>query len=355
MPDFVPVSNPLDLTAQALVDPDLYRRTLSALLDDERFGSIVFGIIQTDVKTSDLKFPPIIDAIEQLQPQTPVIFTGLDDGAEVPEKYIQRLRELNVPYFTSPTRALRALARLTALSQRDFESNSDDVSVTSGEVLPAGTVAEYRAKQLLGPQGISFPPGQFATDIEQALLIAQEIGFPVVLKAQAADLSHKSDAGGVILNVGNAVELNDAWRQLYANIAEHCPDVTLDGVLIEKMGQRGVEFIVGGRNDPEWGPVVLVGFGGVQAELMKDVRLLPPDLTIEAIINELQQLKQSALLRGFRGSAALDVEALAEIIAKTATILRTQPEIREIDLNPVIVYPQGEGVIALDALMFVER
>ncbi|MBN2791437.1 MAG: acetate--CoA ligase family protein [Desulfuromonadales bacterium] len=355
MPDFVPVSNPLDLTAQALVDPDLYRRTLAALLDDKRFGCILFGIIQNDAKTADLKFPPIIAAIEKLQPQTPVIFAGLDEGAQVPAKYIQRLRELNIPYFVSPDRALRALSLVSKLSTRNFVTCEAVVPEASREPLPSGTVAEYRAKQLLAPQGIAFPPGRFVVDLEQAQSAAAEIGFPVVLKAQAADLSHKSDAGGVILNVTNDVELNEAWQRLYANIAQHCPDLALDGVLIEKMGQRGVEFIVGGRNDPEWGSVVLVGFGGVQAELMKDVRLLPPDLTIDGIISELQQLKQSALLRGFRGAPALDVEALAGIIARTATILRTQPEIREIDLNPVIVYPQGQGAIALDALMLIAQ
>ncbi len=353
MPDFVPVSNPLDIAAMGLIDPDLFRRTLECVLEDERFGCVFFGIIQTDAKTSNIKFPSIIAAVEQLHPRTPVIVAGLDEGAQVPAEYIQRLRELNVPYFVSPDRAMRAVARLAELTARDFSCCDVSQAAVAGESLQAGTVPEYRAKQWLAPLGIAFPPGQFAVTLEEAVSAANSLGFPVALKAQAADLSHKSDVGGVILNLQNEAELMEAWRRLYANIAQYCPGVTLDGVLVEKMGQRGLEFIVGGRNDPDWGPVVLAGFGGVQAEILKDVRLLAPDLTIEGIVRELHLLKQSALLKGFRGSPALDVEALARVIYRVAAVLRAHPEIREIDLNPVIVYPEGQGVVALDALMLV--
>ena len=106
----MPASNPVDLTAQALIEPDLYRRTLSALLQDDRFGSVILGIIQTDPKTSQLKFPAIIAAVEQLETQKPLLFAGLDDGADVPADYIAQLRALNVPYFPSAERAFRAVA-----------------------------------------------------------------------------------------------------------------------------------------------------------------------------------------------------------------------------------------------------
>jgi acyl-CoA synthetase (NDP forming) len=127
----------------------------------------------------------------------------------------------------------------------------------------------------------------------------------------------------------------------------------LDGVLIEKMSKPGVELIIGGRNDPDWGPVVLAGFGGIQAEILQDVRLLPANLTIAGIVRELGLLKSAALLRGFRGSPVLDVVAAADIISRVAAVLRAEPSIREIDLNPVIIYPQGQGAIALDALVVV--
>lgn len=350
IPDFIPVSNPMDLTAQALVDPDLYRRTLAPLLADDRFGSVILGIIQTDPNTSRLKFEPIAEAIRALSPQKPVIFAGLDEGAQVPPAYIKALRALNVPYFPSPDRAFRAIARLGAA--HDFAKTSEEPVTAS---LPmGGVIPEYRAKQLLAPIGIPFPEGGFATSVAEAQAVAARIGYPVVIKAQAPALSHKSDAGGVILNLADDAALAEGWARLHANIATHAPGLTLDGVLVEAMGARGVELIVGARNDPEWGPVILVGFGGVQAEILQDVRLLPADLTPEAIVGELRKLKSGALLDGWRGSPALDVGAVAAIVGNVGRLLRGTPAIREIDLNPVIVYPQGQGAVALDALILAD-
>ncbi len=349
LPDFIPVSNPMDLTAQALVDPDLYRRTMAPLLADPAFGSIVLAIIQTDAATATLKFEPIIAAIEALEPDKPVIFAGLDDGAAVQPEYITRLRKLGVPYFPSPDRAFRALAKI-------LKAGSGNEQMPTGEPTTAtlphgGVIAEYRAKDVLAPLGIPFPQGGFATTLVEAQAVAARIGYPVVIKAQAQALSHKSDAGGVILNLADDAALADGWARLHANVAAHAPDVTLDGVLVETKGARGVELIVGARNDPDWGAVILVGFGGVQAEILQDVRLLSPDLSRDAIITELRALKSGALLDGWRGAPALDVGAVADIIATLGRLLRGTPGIREIDLNPVVVYPQGQGAIALDALI----
>jgi len=353
LPNFVPVSNPVDLTAQGLVDPDLYRRTLEALLPDQRFGSIVLGIIQTDEKTSIIKFPPLIGAVRNLKPQKAVIFAGLDEGAAVPPEYIEQLRSLNVPYFPSPDRAFRAVARWHAAAERDMTS-ADALPVQLSEKLPSkGALSEYRSKQLLMPLEVSFPVGRLVQTLEAAQQAAAKIGTPVVLKAQSSDLPHKSDAGGVILGLKDPKSIADGWVRLQTNIGRHCPGLVLDGVLVEQMSKPGVELIIGGRNDPDWGAVVLAGFGGIQAEILHDVRLLPSDLTIEGIVRELNLLKSSALLRGFRGSPALDVIAVATIISRVAGLLRAEPSIREIDLNPVIIYPQGEGAIALDALVVV--
>ena len=349
IPDFIGVSNPMDLTAQALVDPDLYRRTLEPLLGDEAFAAVVLGIIQTDPATCARKFPAIIEAIQTLAPQKPVIFAGLDDGAPGPEAYIESLRDLGVPYFPTADRAFRALRQLSKAAARDVSSGGSEPLALAD--LPSGVVPEYRAKQALAPAGIPFPKAQFAASLPEARAAAAAVGFPLVLKAQAAALSHKSDAGGVILGIADEAALEEAWERLYANVARYAPGLVLDGVLIERMGARGTELIVGARNDPEWGPVILVGFGGVQAELLKDVRLLPHDLTHDAIIKELRRLKSGALLDGFRGSPALDVDAVADLIAALGRVLEGTPSIREIDLNPVVVYPKGESVVALDALI----
>lgn len=351
LPDFVGVSNPLDLTAQGLVDPDLYYRTLAALFDDDRFGSIVAGIIQTDPVTVGIKLPPILRAVGELRPAKPVIFAGLDEGADVAQDYIDQLRAFGIPYFPSTERAMRALKRLNDHARRDFSEG--DTSPLAAAALPdqGGVIPEYRAKAILARFGIPFPQGAFCTSVEQATSAAETIGYPVALKAQSADLSHKSDAGGVVLNLRDADELRAGWARLYANVAAHDPALTLDGALLEGMGERGVELIIGAKGDPDWGPVILAGFGGVTAEILQDVRLFTPDLPVDAIVRELHQLKQAVLLRGFRGSPALDVEAVAQIIATLGRVLLAEPSIREIDLNPVIVYPEGKGAVALDALM----
>jgi acyl-CoA synthetase (NDP forming) len=124
-------------------------------------------------------------------------------------------------------------------------------------------------------------------------------------------------------------------------------------VLIEKMGARGVEMIVGAKNDPEWGPVVLAGFGGVTAEILQDVRLFTPDLSEAQIAAGLMELKSAAILAGYRGAPALDVAALAAMIRRIAAVLLAEPSIRELDLNPVILHPVGQGAVALDALMLI--
>ena len=353
LPDFVGVSNPLDLTAQGLVDPPLYQRTLAALFSDARFGSIVAGIIQTDPVTVGIKLPPILRAVEEEKPAKPVILAGLDEGASIPQDWIGRLRALGIPYFPSTERAFRALKRLNAHARRDF--GAADPAPAPAIDLPAqgGVIPEYQAKALLAPLGIPFPHGAFCTSVEAAIAAADRIGYPVVLKAQAAALSHKSDAGGVLLNLANADALRAAWDQLHANVAAYDAGLRLDGALLEGMGERGVELIIGAKSDPDWGPVVLAGFGGVTAEILQDVRLFTPDLPLDAIVRELHQLKQAALLRGFRGAPALDVDAVAQIIATLGRLLLAQPAIREIDLNPVIIYPQGQGAVALDALMLV--
>jgi acetate---CoA ligase (ADP-forming) len=351
VPEFVPVSNPVDLTAQGLIDPDIYRRALEALMNDDRFGVIVLGIIQTDPKTSAAKFPTIINALRLLERKKFVVFAGLDEGAEVPIEYIRQLRALNIAYFPAAERAYRALARLLEPLADPVDEAS---TVLPGFVLPhapPGFIPEYLSKALLGKTGIPFPVGRLVTSPSQAQEAAAEWGTAVVLKAQAAALPHKSDVGGVVLDLKNAADIANGWQRLSDNIARNRPGLKLDGVLVEAMGMRGLELIIGGRNDAEWGATILVGFGGVHAEILKDFVLLPAGLGQAAIVEALYSLRSGILLRGFRGSPALDVTAAAKIIACLGSVLRAEPSIREIDLNPVVIYPAGQGAVALDALI----
>jgi acetate---CoA ligase (ADP-forming) len=353
MPDFVAVSNPVDMTAQVLVDPDMYKRSIAAIAGDDRFGGLILSLIQTDPATAARKYPHILAALRELKPEMPILLTGVDEGAEIPQAYIEEARALGVPYFPSPERAVRAFARLaTRRVPVAGAKKATPLHVASWPV--TGVIPEYRAKQILRPIGIPFPKSELATTLDGALEIGKTLGYPVVLKAQAADLSHKSDAGGVIVGLKNAEELAAGWEKLRQNLNRHRPDLKVDGVLVEAMGARGVEMIVGGRHDKEWGPVVLVGFGGVQAEIYQDVRLLAADLDKTSVLAELNRLKGAALLHGFRGSLPVDLEALANLVQTVGRLLIGEPSIREIDLNPVVVYPQGEGALALDALMMTD-
>ncbi|MFB0610832.1 acetate--CoA ligase family protein [Aurantiacibacter poecillastricola] len=354
LPDFVPVSNPTDITAIGLSEPEIYTKLLSALLEDERVGSVVASIIQSDPITSKIKFPAIQKVFEGGKPAKPLVFAGVDEGATVPQDYIDGLREVGIPWFPSTERAYRAIARLADLAKRDLEARSGESLEVPGVAEEHGVIPEYRAKDLLRPLGIPFPESTFAANAEDAASAAEALGYPVVMKAQAAALGHKSDAGGVILNLKNAGDVREAFDRMTNNVAKYDASIRLDGVLVEKMGTMGTEMIVGAKHDPQWGPVVLAGFGGVTAEILKDVKLFTTDLGLEQVKAKLLELKQAPLLTGWRGSPALDVDALAEMIVTMGRIMEGNPSIREVDLNPVIVYPQGQGVMALDALMLVD-
>ena len=285
----------------------------------------------------------------------PLIFAGLDEGADMPAHFIAALRGAGVPWFPTNERAMRALAALSAHAALDFDDASPAPTPLPGLGEAVGMVPEYRAKALLAPLGVPFPAGTFAASAEAAIAAANALGYPVAMKAQAAALGHKSDAGGVMLNLASAEQVSAAWAKMHDNVAQYDRSINLDGVLIEAMGKRGLEMIVGAKNDPEWGPVVLAGFGGVTAEILADVRLFTPDMGEEAIIASLMQLKSAALLAGYRGSPALDVAALAKLIRCISAILLAEPTLAEIDLNPVILHPKGEGIVALDALMLVHK
>ena len=356
LPDFIPTTNPLDVTAQGLIDPDLYRQTLPLILADERYGSLVLAIILTDEPTSGLKFPPIIDAIRELRPSKPIVLAGLDEGAQVHPGYIQELRALRVPFFPTPERAFRALARITSFARRESRLRARNempapVQDPQFPTMTSGVVPEYRSKEVLRALGIRVPDGTLVRTVEEAKAAAAQLGYPVALKAQSAQLSHKSDAGGVALNLNDEDGLSAAWLGMQDSVSRAYPNLVLDGVLVEKMGERGMEFIVGIQNDPDWGPVLLIGMGGVLAEALHDRRLIPPDLPVEVIAEEILELKSAALLRGFRRSPAVDVEALADLVHRLGAFVLANPQIKEVDINPVVAYAKREGVVALDALI----
>ena len=351
LPPFSPPSNPLDLTAQALIDPDLYRRVLDQIARDSAFGSVVVTISLPSADSADRKLPPIIDALGALDGHQAVVFAMLGEDCPIPVAYVDRIRATGTPFFRSPERAFRALAALKKVAR---------VPPVIASATPGGAVAlepgilpEYRAKQLLARCGLKIPPSRLVTSLEEALTAAAALGFPLALKAQSSRLPHKSEVGAVALDLRDAAALRSAWATMQDRLATERSDVTLDGMLLERMGEEGVEIIVGARNEGGWGPVILVGLGGILTELLQDVVFIPAGVGRSEIARALRSLKGARLFDGYRGSPPADVEAVMAVVETLSAFLLQHPEISEADLNPVRVHARGLGATVLDALFVV--
>jgi acetate---CoA ligase (ADP-forming) len=369
-PDLILPTNPLDLTAQTLVDPKLLPDAMNAFLADDGIGCVMLTPMCPHPAITKRRMEPLIYHLQTARPPKPVIFAMLGDDADVPVEIIGGFRQLDIPFFRSPERALRAFARIShiaplgsrasrppladsqaALEEKQRGQRRSQVAVA--ERLCAGTVPEYLAKRLLEDCGFLVPQGELARDPEGAAAVAARIGFPVALKAQAAALSHKTDAGGVVLGIKDTAALAAAWTKLHDDVARSRPGLVLDGVLIEAMAAKGLELILGARNDREWGPVLIIGLGGVWTEALGDIRLLPPDLAPDQIAAEFRKLRGAKLLSGFRGTPPVDMNAATDAVARLGAFMLAHPEIVEIDLNPVVVYAEGKGAIVLDAVIEV--
>ena len=350
-PKLIMASNPLDLTAQPLVDPGIYAKTIAPLLTDARCGSVLVSIILSSAQMARLKMPPVVDVVRQFAPQRAMVFAMLGEDTPIPQEYVDDIRRAGVPFFRSPERALRAIATLSRWQDRGLALAAP--CAPAAQRLPAGVIPEHRAKQALAAAGLPVAAGELAVSLAEAASVAARIGYPVVLKAQSVSLSHKSDVGGVILGIADDDALAAAWQQLQANLATAAPETPVEGVLVERMGQRGVELIVGAKNDRDWGPVLMIGMGGTAAEALADMRVLPVGSSEAQIIEEVRKLKGAALLGAFRGAAPRDLAALARAVRALGEFIRAHAEIAEIDINPLVVYAEGEGVLALDALIHV--
>jgi acyl-CoA synthetase (NDP forming) len=277
---------------------------------------------------------------------------ALGDESPLPAEFSTTFRDSGVPVFRSAERAMRALALATAYG-RALQASGEKAPLAHDAVPPlpprGGVLPEYVGKAFLKALGIAVPAGALAADLAAATAIATSIGYPVALKAQAASLTHKSDAGGVILSVENDSALTKAWQRMQDNMAR--AGVTPDGVLVETMAGHGLDMIVGARRDPDWGAVLMVGLGGIFVETLGDVRLMPAELPKAGVLAEIARLQCAPLLRGARGQPPADIDALADAIVRIGAAMRARPEITEIDINPLRVLEAGRGVVALDALI----
>jgi acyl-CoA synthetase (NDP forming) len=351
LPAFVHPNNPLDLTTQPIWQPELVGIGAKTLLDDPAIGSLVISITVGGPAQSVLYIKGLIEALKGNS--KPVVFSILGDRSPLAPEFLELARDHRIILSRSSERTLRAMAQVTAYGKHLAVARSKEAPKPFAGLpqLTQGPQPEWLGKKVLSAAGIAIPQGDLARSVDEAAKIAGRIGYPVVLKAQAATLMHKTEAGGVLLNIADEAALRRGWQTMTDNVARAAPGLKLDGILVERMSPRGLELVVGAKRDPQWGPVVLVGLGGIWIEALGDVRLLPPDLAESAIVDELGKLQGAKLLGGFRGAPAVDVEAVARTAALIGRLMRTQPEIMEIDINPLVAHRKGEGVAALDALI----
>jgi acyl-CoA synthetase (NDP forming) len=218
------------------------------------------------------------------------------------------------------------------------------------EIAGPGPLAEYRGKAAVEALGLAIPAGGLARTPDEAVAIAERIGFPVVLKAQSAALTHKTDAGGVALGLTDATAVRAAWARIQGAVEAAEPGLALAGMLVEAMAGPGLELIVGARADPAWGVVLLAGLGGVWTEALHDVRVFAPDLTTDQIAGELDRLAGAKLLHGIRGAPPVDVSAVAGVLGRIADLMHANPSLAEMEINPLRALPDGR-LVALDVLL----
>lgn len=350
--DYTPPRNPLDVGTLAGWKPELLSIGTAAMLSEPHMGSMLVSMPSAGVEMAAGWLTEFVKGARGNA--KPAIYVIQGESGDLDKELVGIIRDSDAIVMRSPERALRALARVDAYARgRRF---LDQSSPEAGEFyeLPSsrtGTHPEWLGKKVLAAIGVNVPAGQMARTELEAVAVASELGYPVAMKAQSAALAHKSDSGGVLLNINDEDALRVAWQTLHTNVAQTRPDVTLDGVLVEAMGRAGLEMVIGARRDPSWGPILMVGLGGIWVEALGDVRFVAADLPAEAIREELQRLQGAKLLAGFRGSPTVDIDAICQTVTKIGRLMIANPEIREIDVNPLMVYPRGEGVLALDALI----
>jgi acyl-CoA synthetase (NDP forming) len=211
---------------------------------------------------------------------------------------------------------------------------------------------EVESKAMLKAAGIPVVDTRFARTMKEAVAISKELGFPVALKVMSAEVVHKSDAGGVKLRLENVSQVEKAYSAMVASVKAMYPKAKIDGVSVQRMARPGVEVIVGMSKDPQFGPVLMFGLGGILVELLKDVAFrIVPVAKFDAA-EMIREIKGFPMLTGFRGSEPCDLNALEKLIVSVSNFVEKHPEVKELDLNPVFAYK--DGVTAVDARVVLE-
>jgi len=359
LPEYASPANPLDTTATISYDADVYASVLQTVMDDPNIGLVVVGYtLLHEIADPCIHYMAkgIENVVRHGNPK-PMVMLPFFENSRNPE-YLNKLNELGVPVLPPPTYGFAALRHLMDFINYSPDENTLELSIpaTGTESTTHRTLSEYESASILREYGVRTPEGSVVDSADGAAETAESLGYPVVMKIASADIAHKSDIGGVALNIQDADAAREAFDRIMANAKSHAPDANVDGVFVQKMLSPGMEVIIGVNSDPQFGPAVLVGLGGIFVEIFRDTSLRPAPFGKDEAKRMLEELKAFPLFNGYRGQAELDVEALAEAIANVARLAsERRNEIVELDVNPVFVYEKGNGICAADALVVMKK
>jgi acyl-CoA synthetase (NDP forming) len=356
LPSYASAQNPVDGTAQAIHEVG-YAKLVEIVRESERIDTILLiGSLanETTAKTRAEELAEVTGTTEQ--PILLSTYTTATEGA------MAAFAEAGIPCYTSMpscARAIRALVDYAQFQARRREpkaakETSPSVREEVGRALTAAhpVLTETEAKALLARYGVPRPPEALVTSAEEAVAAAAHIDGPVALKVQSPDITHKTEAGAVALGVSGEIGVRDAYQRVVAAARAAHPKAAIDGVLVQAMAPPGREMILGATRDPDFGPMLMVGLGGIHVEVLRDVVFSPVPIGREEALSLLDELQGAAVLDGVRGAPPADKVALAELIATLSRFAADHADlIEEIDLNPVIVHPQGQGLSVVDALI----
>ena len=356
VPEFGSARNPCDVTAQVVSNPASLQACGNALMSDPTFGAVVIPLVYAYGSTAS-RIKIFSDMAQQHGKAACYVWLSqwLDGAGTREAEQDERLA-----LFRSMDRCFATLAAWQWREQRRANGVRNaprlvalEVANQTREILQHSsqrTLGEREAKALLARYGIPVTPEQLTHSAEEAAQAATALGYPVALKIDSADIQHKTEVGGVRLNLADAPAVRAAYEAMLAQVQQRAPQATLQGVLVQPMVGAGLEIVVGGRVDAQFGPLIVVGLGGVLVELMRDTvtRLAP--VNQQEALDMLARLKGAAVLAGFRGQAPVDLAQLATLVVRLSQFLADQADtVAEVDINPVICTPAG--LFAVDALI----
>ena len=339
--------NPVDITGQTLNDPSLVEKCLDILIEEDVCDIIViYMAMATQSPTLIEIFMQIFRNIRERHPEVPIVA-----GVYVDAKFRHELEELGYIVSQEPTRAVGIAAALLKFG-RSFAAKLPVPPLTGNAVETLPTILnEVTAKKLLMEAGIPVVAETLVLSFEEAIKVVEALDKPAAMKLVSPDILHKSEIGGVMLNIGPG-DAGAAFETLCERGRNHKPNAVIEGVVVAPMIDGGVETIIGVKRDPIFGPVVVFGLGGVFVEVLQDVshRLAP--FGVDEAHEMIREVKGYPLLEGVRGGSVADIDALAEALSKLSVFgYQNRDRIDSIDINPFIVLPEGQGACAVDALI----